>query len=111
MFSAAFIAHIEATRDNEAEKNQLCTVVPLPNHDTDWIRLMIPFMMNQYQWSRDPELRNWLENSRLDGFSAMARNVDKNDDAKQAVLKKMRDYSMPAMANLHKLVAQLDNKK
>ena len=111
VFSAAFIAHIEATRDNEAEKNQLCTVVPLPNHDTDWIRLMIPFMMNQYQWSRDPELRNWLENSRLDGFSAMARNVDKNDDAKQAVLKKMRDYSMPAMANLHKLVAQLDNKK
>ena len=50
VFSAAFIAHIEATYETEAEKNKLCQVVPLPNHDTDWIRMMAIFMVNQFNW-------------------------------------------------------------
>ena len=47
VFSASLIAHVEATRDTEAEKNRLCGVVPLPNRDTDWIRMMVPNMANQ----------------------------------------------------------------
>ncbi|MEM7288843.1 MAG: NAD(P)/FAD-dependent oxidoreductase, partial [Pseudomonadota bacterium] len=78
VFSASLIAHVEATRETVEEKNQLCGVVPLPNHDTDWIRMMIPFMMNQYNWSRDSELRAWLTNNRLDGFSSMVRGISEN---------------------------------
>ena len=108
VFSASLVAHVEATRDTEKEKNELCGVVPLPNHDTDWIRMMIPFMMNQYQWSRDKELREWLANNRLDGFSEMVRNIREDDKEKQAILQRLRDNSMPAMAMLHQLVAELD---
>ncbi len=108
VFSASLIAHVEATRETEAEKNQLCGVVQLPNHHTDWIRMMIPFMMNQYQWSRDPELRTWLENNRLDGFSAMVRSVEEGDHEKRAVLHRLREASMPAMAKLQQFLAELD---
>ena len=52
VFSASFIAHIEATIEDEAEKNRLCGVVPLPNHDTDYLRFTHAFMMNQYNWSQ-----------------------------------------------------------
>ncbi len=107
VFSAAMIAHIEATKDTEDEKNALCTVVPLPNHDTDWIRMMMPFMMNQYNWSRDPELRDWLRENRLDGFSAMVRSVSKDDAEKQAILERMKAASMPAMAKLTQLMGQI----
>ena len=108
VFSASLIAHVEATRETEQEKNQLCGVVPLPNLDTDWITMMIPFMMNQYQWSRDPELREWLSHNRLDGFSGMVRNIDKNDEEKQAILQRMRDNAMPAMAKLQTFVSELE---
>ncbi len=108
VFSAAFIAHIEATRESEKEKNRLCGVVPLPNHDTDWIRIMVPFMMNQFNWSQEPDIRAWLRDNRLDGFSAMVRAVDKNDAEKQALLGRMKAASMPAMANLHKLIAEIE---
>ena len=108
VFSASLIAHVEATRETEQEKNQLCGVVPLPNLDTDWITMMIPFMMNQYQWSRDPELREWLSHNRLDGFSGMVRNIDKNDEEKQAILQRMRDSAMPAMAKLQTFVSELE---
>ena len=69
--------------------------------------MMIPFMMNQYQWSRDPELRAWLENNRLDGFSGMVRGIAEDDEEKRAVMKRLRGASMPAMATLQKLVAEL----
>lgn len=107
VFSAALIAHIELTKDTEKEKNALCAVVPLPNHDTDWIRLMIPFMMNQYNWSRDSEIREWLTHNRLDGFSGMVRGVSPDDAEKQAILARMKAASMPAMAKLTQLVGQI----
>ncbi|MEO1398019.1 MAG: NAD(P)-binding protein [Pseudomonadota bacterium] len=107
VFSASVVAHVEATRETEAEKNQLCGVVPLPNHDTDWVRIMIPFMMNQYQWSRDPELRSWLENNRLDGFAKMVRGISESDTEKHAIIQKLRDNSMPAMMKLQQFVAEL----
>lgn len=108
VFSAAIIAHIEASRDSEAEKNRLCNVVPLPNHDTDWIRMMVPFMMNQYLWSQEPDIRQWLTDNRLDGFAKMVRAVDKQDAEKQAVLMRMRDNAMAAMANMQKFSAQIE---
>ncbi len=108
VFSASLIAHVEATRETEAEKNQLCGVVPLPNHDTDWVRMMIPFMMNQYQWSRDPDLRPWLENNRLDGFTGLVRDIAEDDTEKLAILKRLKDASMPAMAKLQTFMAELE---
>jgi hypothetical protein len=107
VFSAAFIAHIEATYEKESDKNRLCGVVPLPNHDTDWIRMMIGMMMNQYQWSQVRDIRHWLINNRLDGMSKMIRDSDRNDAGKQDILRRMRESAMPAMAKLQTFMAQI----
>ena len=89
-------------------KNRLCGVVPLPNHATDWITMMIPFMMNQYQWSQDPELREWLANNRLDGFGKLARDYNRADPGKKAIMQRLRAASMPAMAKLQQFQAELE---
>jgi hypothetical protein len=107
VFSAALIAHVEATRDSDDEKNKICGVVPLPNHDTDWLRMMIPYMVNQYQWSRDPELRQWLLSARLDGFSAMAREAAQADPQKAEIMGRIRAAAMPAVMKLQKFVGEL----
>lgn len=107
VFSAAFIAHVEASYEGEAKKNQLCHVVPLPNHDTDWIKMMAGLMMNQYQWSQDKTLRQWLTENRLDGMSRMIRDASKDDAEKQAIIKRMKNNAMPAVAKLHRFMAEL----
>lgn len=107
VFSAAFIAHIEASLETDAQKNELCGVVPLPNKDTDYFIFTAAFMMNQYKWGQDPEIRKWLLGNRLDGFSNMVAGVDKDDTEKMAILKKLRDNAMPAMAKLQKFIAQI----
>lgn len=99
-FSAAFIAHVEATREGDAEKNRLCQVVPLPNHATDWIAMTLANLMNQGQWSADPELRAWILASRLDGFSAMVKTAAAADPAKAEVVGRMRQAAMAAAMKL-----------
>jgi hypothetical protein len=105
VFSAAFIAHIEATYPEE-EKNKLCNVVPLPNTDMDWLRLTAAFMMNQYIWSKNKEIRTWLYNNRLDGFSKLVQDVEEGDHEKQAILGKLRSHSQAAMAKLQQYIAE-----
>lgn len=109
VFSAAFIAHIEAAYETEESKNKLCQVVPLPNHDTDWIRMMAVFMMNQFNWSQEKELRHWLRANRLDGFSQLVSQVVKEgDEKKMAILKRMKGNMMPAVIKIQQLMEEIE---
>lgn len=67
-------------------------------------RAVLGNMMNQLAWSQDPKLRDWIRESRLDGFGKVIASVDPNDHDKMAVLKKFRKFAMPAAANLTKLI-------
>lgn len=107
VFSAAFIAHIELTRDTEEEKNRICQVVPLPNHDTDWIRMQSAFMMNQYNWSQEKDLRNWLLENRLDGYSQLAASVKEDEPEKLAIMKRLRENAVPSVMKLQQYMAEL----
>ncbi len=69
VFSAAFIAHVELTYADDAEKNDLCQVVPHPDTDFDFVRTAFQNGRNAARWAADPELQAWLQQSRLDGFS------------------------------------------
>lgn len=108
VFSAALIAHVEVAYDSDEEKNRLCAVVPLPNHDTDWIRMFSAFMMNQYNWGQDRALSQWLLTNRLDGFSKMMHDISPDDHEKQAVVERIRNAALPAVEKLQQFVAQID---
>ncbi len=107
VFSAALIAHIEATRDNDVEKNSLCQPVPIPDDDTDFVRMMTPHLLNQNKWSWDSDLRAWLFNHRLAGISRLAGDVGE-DPEKLALLKRLREASQPALDNLGRLLSEID---
>lgn len=69
--------------------------------------MLAVFMMNQYRWSQDKELRKWLLYNRLDGFSQLMYKVDKEDEVKQAIIKRMRDNLMPAVMKLQQYVSEI----
>jgi hypothetical protein len=107
VFSAAFIAHIELTRDTEEEKNRLCKVVPLPNHATDWVRMHSAFMMNQYNWSQEKDLRHWLRDNRLDGYSQLVSGIGEDETEKLAIMMRLRDNAVPSVMKLQQFMAEL----
>ena len=108
VFSAAFIAHIEVAYSDERLKNDICQVVPIPNHDTDWIRMLAGTMRNQQKWRRDPELTAWLHSNRLDGFSHLVADISEHDEEHQEILRRFRTTIKPAMNKLKKFTIELD---
>jgi NAD(P)-binding Rossmann-like domain len=103
-FSAAFIAHVEANFDDEAEKNQICTVVPLPDQPIHWLQMLAVNMGNQYRWSKHKDLQRWIAQSRLDGFTALAKSVTPADTEKLELLQRFGKAAGPAAAKLQQLL-------
>lgn len=103
-FSAALTAYVEANYEDDTTKNGLCGSIPLPRTLDLYPRAVLGNMMNQLAWSQDPKLREWIRESRLDGFGKVIAAVDPTDMKKLAILKKFRSFSMPAAANLTKLI-------
>jgi hypothetical protein len=108
VFSAAFIAHVDACYDDEETMNRICGVVPLPNNDADFLHFTLASMINQQTWSKDPGLRAWNYANRLDGFTRLVADVREDDAEKMAILARMRDHARPAMMKLQQLIAGLE---
>jgi hypothetical protein len=104
-FSAALIAWVEAHVEGDAARNRLCTTVPFPHRMADYPRSMQVNLWNQFQWGQDKALRQWIRESRLDGFSKMMAGVDPADTAKIAVMQQLKASVPAAMANLPRLAA------
>jgi hypothetical protein len=64
-------------------------------------------MMNQFNWSQDKTLRQWIRNNRLDGFTKLTSGVDPSDREKMDILMRMRDNAPKAVGNLMKLAEQI----
>ena len=75
VFSAAFIAHVEAAYDDEKVKNALCQPIPHPNDWLDWLRASMLNQQNALRWNEDPKLVKWLRGARLDWFGKLQSAV------------------------------------
>ncbi|MFM8353816.1 MAG: NAD(P)/FAD-dependent oxidoreductase [Gammaproteobacteria bacterium] len=68
VFSAAFIAHVEAAFADDAVRNDLCRPVPHPDSDLDYIRIARDNHRNETRWADDLGLQRWLAGARLQLF-------------------------------------------
>ncbi|HEX5253178.1 MAG TPA: NAD(P)-binding protein [Mycobacterium sp.] len=108
VFSAAFIAHVETTGRDEDAKNELCTPIPHPDADLDWLRVTIADNRNQLRWLEDPELASWLNASRLDLISELGLRLPDDPRLRERMLGVIRTQLAAATENLEKLLAGAD---
>ncbi|MGK0405690.1 MAG: hypothetical protein ACJAR6_001065 [Oleispira sp.] len=107
VFSASLIAHVELNFQSEEDKNRLCGVVPLPNSDIDFIHFTAAAFMNQYQWSQDDKLQQWMSGNRLDGPGTLLKTIAKDDIEKWAVIDRIKKNSPLAAVKLSEFQAAL----
>lgn len=103
-FSAALIAYVEAHYDGDKAKNALCGTVPFPHKLADYPRGLMGNLWNQFQWGQDKALRQWVRDSRLDGFGRLMSGIPPEDTERLAVMAEFKAVVPAAMANLQKLV-------
>ena len=99
VFSAAFIAHVEATYEDDTIKNDLCTVVPHPDDTLDWVRTTMENALNSIKWNADPGLKTWLSEARLDGFSRL-RGVAERTPEQDKLLGRIFEATPTALEKL-----------
>ena len=79
-------------------KNRICTPVPHPDTDIDFLRTTLGNALNQMEWMTNEELTEWLRNSRLDVFTPPEKAMGNLDT----------DTILAAIGNLQKLLAEVD---
>ena len=107
VFSAAFIGHVEAAYSDAAVKNELCTPVPHPDSEVDFLRSSLANTLNAMRWGQDAELKGWLKCARLDGFSRRASQPLSPETAAE-VSALTGDSALASVENLQKLLTNLD---
>ncbi|KAK5174542.1 uncharacterized protein LTR77_001622 [Saxophila tyrrhenica] len=110
VFSAAFIAHAEATYDDDSKKNELCRVIPHPDEAMDFLIVSLQSHRNGLRWAAHPKTAAWLSQARLDWFGKFAPTPP--EDPAQAVefQKVMRQRVEGLCAKLEQLISQVPGK-
>ncbi|MEC7827312.1 MAG: NAD(P)/FAD-dependent oxidoreductase, partial [Actinomycetota bacterium] len=60
-----------------------------PNDTLDWVRTTMDNALNSIRWNSDPDLKEWLSNARLDGFSRARRDGVRDPSQKELVARIM----------------------
>ena len=70
-FNAALVGFVEATRDDDADKNRLCPPSPYPSTIEDWPRTMSRSWRTEGRWWSEPDVSAWVAASRLNLLQAL----------------------------------------
>ncbi len=104
VFSAAFIAHLEALQLDDTRRNELSIPVPHPSSALDLLRTMLANSVNSALWNGEPGLHEWLSEARLDANSTAAAAGADSPEA-GPILERIMANLEPARANLERLIA------
>ncbi len=58
-FGASLVGYVEATRDDDAEKNRLCPPTPYPNSRAEWARMNVVGARAAKSFSSEPDIAEW----------------------------------------------------
>lgn len=71
-FAAALTGYVEATRDDDAEKNRLCPPTPYANTLGDWARMNLLGTRATMSYSAEPDIKAWTDTVELSPGRAAA---------------------------------------
>lgn len=103
-FSAALAGYVEASRHDDAEKNQLCPPNPYPDAAADWIPTTSISVRAQDVWLRDRDLSGWLDRSRLNAASGIRDHLA--EPRMKSALDRFFANAEQAITNLDAFAAQ-----
>lgn len=107
VFSAAFVAHVEATYDDENLKNQLCRPIPHPDEPLDWLVINLQATVNALAWAAHPKTMAWVSQARLDIFRGFMPPAPADPEAASKMGAVMKAEGEARCAKLRQLIDQL----
>lgn len=101
VFSAAFIAHVEATYGDDTVKNELCRAVPHPNRPIDLPIGVLQSNQNELRWYAEPSTIAWLKQARLDWTTGIVASAPEH-------LREAASFNPEKKAKVERVCAKLE---
>ncbi len=100
-FNAALTGYVEATRDDDAERNRLCPPNNLPNTPLDWAQMQVRGTLATRTFSAEPDIAAWANACALNpACITAAQRADSAVQAASARLARVADAGLTRLAEL-----------
>jgi hypothetical protein len=99
--NAALAGYVEATRDDDRERNRLCPPNTLPNDPATWARMQVRSTLALRTFGAEPDIAEWINGCALNPARI---DPDRRDDPDlQAVTARLAEVAGPGLARLAEL--------
>jgi hypothetical protein len=100
-FNAALAGFVEATRDDDRERNRLCPPNVLPDTTRSWARMQVRGALATRAFGAEPDIAEWTN-----GCALNPARIDKSRRTEPAVLAataRLQEHAAPGLARLAEL--------
>jgi hypothetical protein len=103
-FNAALAGYVEATRDDDRERNRLCPPNTLPNDPKSWARMQVLGALALRAFGAEPDIAEWANGCALN--PARVQPSQRDDPAVQAALARVASDAPAGIAQLSQLAGE-----
>jgi hypothetical protein len=100
-FNAALAGYVEATRDDDRERNRLCPPNTLPDDPASWARMQVRGTVAVRRFGAEPDIADWANGCALN--PARIQPSQRDDPALQAVAARVAAHAEAGLARLAQL--------
>jgi cation diffusion facilitator CzcD-associated flavoprotein CzcO len=100
-FNAALAGYVEATRDDDRERNRLCPPNNLPDSQASWARMQVRGALATRSFGAEPDIAAWANGCALNPSRIQPEQRD--DPAVQAAAARLADHAERGLARLAEL--------
>ncbi len=100
-FCAALAGYVEATRDDDRERNRLCPPNTLPDNATNWARMQVRGTVAARNYGAEPDIAAWANGCALN--PARIEPSQRDDPAVQAAAARLADSAEHGLARMAEL--------
>ena len=100
-FNAALAGYVEATRDDDRERNRLCPPNTLPDNPPNWARMQVRGTIAARAFGAEPDIAAWANGCALN--PARVDPSQRDDPAVQAAAARLADVTERGLARMAEL--------
>jgi hypothetical protein len=100
-FNAALAGYVEATRDDDRERNRLCPPNTLPNTPADWAWMTVRGTRAIQSFSAEPDIAEWANGCALN--PARIQPSQRNEPAVQAAAARLAECAPTGLTRMEEL--------
>ena len=100
-FCAALAGYVEATRDDDRERNRLCPPNTLPDNPANWARMQVRGTIAARTYGAEPDIAAWANGCALN--PARIEPSQRDDPAVQAAAARLADHAEHGLARMAEL--------